>query len=118
MAIRKALLTLSLFAAASTAAVSAGNAESPIFIRTEQYPRPPYSGATYYIYERDSATICTKLEVCNKYDECTSSYHRGRYKASEDQDTGEPYDASPATRIPAAKLKKHICLVRYKLIGT
>lgn len=47
-----------------------------IFIRTEIYPRPPYSGATYYIYERDDKPICTKLEVCNKFNRCSTTYKK------------------------------------------
>ena len=55
-----------------------------ITIRTENYPRPPYSGATYYIYEREGETICTKLEVCNKYNNCSTSYTKGEFKEDED----------------------------------
>ena len=29
----------------------------PITVRTENYPRPPYSGATYYIYDQSERTI-------------------------------------------------------------
>ena len=89
----------------------------PITVRTESYPRPPYSGATYYIYEQSGQTICTKLEVCNKYDECTSQYFKGAYRAKEDQETGEPYDQTAALLIPRAKLNKHVCLRRFKLIA-
>ena len=88
----------------------------PITVRTESYPRPPYSGATYYIYEQSGRTICTKLEVCNKFGDCSAQYIKGAYRAKEDQDTGEPYDQSPAVLIPAAKLNKHVCLRRFKLI--
>lgn len=31
-----------------------------ITIRTESYPRPPYSGATCYFYEKGNQTMCTK----------------------------------------------------------
>ena len=90
---------------------------APITVRTESYPRPPYSGATYYIYEQSGQTICTKLEVCNKFGNCSAQYIKGSYRAKEDQDTGDPYDESPAILIPRAKLKKHVCLRRFKLIA-
>ena len=93
-------------------------AGAPVTVRTERYPRPPYSGATYYVYERGGVPICTKLEVCNKYGDCAASYHAGRYRAPEDRETGAPYATSPATPIPADKLKRHVCLVRYRLIPT
>ena len=89
----------------------------PITVRTESYPRPPYSGATYYIYEQSGRTICTKLEVCNKFGDCSSQYVKGAYRADVDKDTGDPYDQSPAILIPPAKLNKHICLRRFKLIA-
>ena len=89
----------------------------PITVRTENYPRPPYSGATYYIYEQSGQTICTKLEVCNKFGNCSAQYIKGAYRAKEDQETGDPYDESPAILIPRAKLKKHVCLRRFKLIA-
>jgi len=88
----------------------------PITVRTESYPRPPYSGATYYIYEQSGRTICTKLEVCNKFGDCSSQYVKGAYRAKEDQETGDPYDQSPAVLIPASKLSKHVCLRRFKFI--
>lgn len=91
-------------------------AASPITVRTESYPRPPYSGATYYIYEQSGSTICTKLEVCNKFGNCSSQYVKGAYRAKEDQDTGDPYDVSQPILIPRAKLNKHVCLRRFKLI--
>lgn len=88
----------------------------PTFIRTENYPRPPYSGATYYIYERDDEIICTKLEVCNKYDQCSTEYKKGPYKTDEDIETGEPYGKTDRVLIPTKKLKKHVCLTKFKLI--
>ena len=91
-------------------------AGAPVTVRTEVYPRPPYSGATYYVYERGGAPICTKLEVCNKYGDCAASYHAGRYRAPEDLATGAPHATSPAAPIPAAKLTRHACLVRYRLV--
>ena len=87
--------------------------KQPITITTETYPRPPYSGATYYIYERNGKVICTKLAVCNKYDECETSYHGGVFKAPEDVQTGKAYGGSPAVVIADAKLSKHQCLVKF-----
>lgn len=87
-----------------------------IFIRTENYPRPPYSGATYYIYERNDEIICTKLEVCNKYDDCSVTYNKGEFKEEEDIETGEPYGTTKRVLIPASKLKKHVCLTKFKLV--
>jgi len=75
-------------------------AAPPITVRTESYPRPPYSGATYYIYEQSGRTICTKLEVCNKFDECSSQYFKGAYRATEDQETGNPYEQTQPVLIP------------------
>ena len=88
----------------------------PITVLTENYPRPPYSGATYYIYEQSERTICTKLEVCNKFGDCSVEYFKGAYRAEEDKETGEPYDKSEPIPIPRAKLAKHACLRRFKLI--
>lgn len=85
-------------------------------VRTENYPRPPYSGATYYIYERDDKVICTKLETCNKFGNCTSIYKKGSFKEQEDVETGEPYNKTDAVAIASAKLKKHACLKRFNLI--
>lgn len=90
---------------------------SKITIRTEIYPRPPYSGATYYIYERDGEVICTKLEVCNKYDDCSQTYQKGAFKEDEDIQVGEPFGRSKAVTIPRSKLRKHVCLTRFKLIN-
>jgi hypothetical protein len=90
--------------------------KSDITIRTENFPRPPYSGATYYIYERDGEVICTKLEVCNKYDDCERTYRKGAFKEDEDVETGEPYGRTEPVLIPKNKLRKHVCLTRFKLI--
>ena len=110
--------TLVAVAAAPTSSAPAGhNAAARITVRTESYPRPPYSGATYYIYEQSGRTICTKLEVCNKFDDCSAQYIKGAYRAKEDQDTGDPYQESPTVLIPRAKLNKHVCLRRFKLIA-
>jgi hypothetical protein len=96
--------------------VSAGQ-RTPISIRTENYPRPPYSGATYYIYERDGQVICTKLEVCNKYEQCDVTYTKGEFKDETDIQTGEPYGKSETIFIPRGKLKKHVCLTKFKLLS-
>jgi hypothetical protein len=110
--------TLVAVAAAPTSSAPARHhAAAAITVRTESYPRPPYSGATYYIYEQSGRTICTKLEVCNKYDNCGTQYIKGPYRAEEDQDTGDPYRETPAILIPRAKLNKHVCLRRFKLIA-
>jgi hypothetical protein len=84
-----------------------------ISVRTETYPRPPYSEATYYIYERDGAVICTKLAVCDKHDACDADYHVGAFKTSEDAKVGKPYLVSPAVSISQEKLRKHQCLTKY-----
>ena len=71
----------------------------------------------YYVYETRGATVCTKLEVCNKFDQCEVSYHRGAFKDAVDEETGEPYAAAPAVTIGAAKIRKHVCLARYLVDG-
>jgi hypothetical protein len=87
-----------------------------ISVRIERFPRPPYSGATYYIYERGGDVICTKLEVCNKYDDCDTEYKKGKYKDEMDVETGEPYGTEKPVFIPTKKLRKHVCLTRFKLL--
>jgi hypothetical protein len=91
--------------------------QNRITVRIERFPRPPYSGATYYIYERGGEVICTKLEVCNKYDDCETQYKKGVFKEEEDIETGEPYGREKAVVIPTAKLRKHVCLTRFKLLS-
>ena len=86
-----------------------------VTVRTENYQRPPYSGATYYIYERGGTPICTKLEVCNKFEECATTYRQGAFKEPEDKETGIPYGTTPPGSIPAAKLTKHVCLTKFGL---
>lgn len=87
-----------------------------ITVRTENYPRPPYSGATYYIYERNGEIVCTKLEVCNKYDDCSTTYKKGVFKEDEDVKTGEPFGKTKPVVIANSKLRKHVCLTKFKLI--
>jgi hypothetical protein len=108
------IAVLGLFLTGSTT----GNAKQAgrITVRTENYPRPPYSGATYYIYERDGKPICTKLRVCNKYDDCETQYKQGAFKEDVDVETGEAYGRTAAVLIPSAKLRKHVCLTRFKLV--
>lgn len=118
MNFRSALAALIVLGALVPAAPATSKDGAPsVTVRTEQYPRPPYSGATYYVYEMRGTTVCTKLEVCNKFGECQVSYHRGAFKAPEDQETGEPYGATPAAAIGATKIRKHVCLVRYTVGG-
>jgi len=88
---------------------------SDVYIRTENYPRPPYSGATYYIYERNAQVICTKLEECSKYGQCSVRYVNGAYKDDQDVQTGEPYAKTAPTAIPRASLKRHACLARRRV---
>lgn len=117
---RKAFIAMTVlliggFAAGTHLLTAAATQQSRITVRTENYPRPPYSGATYYIYERDGEVICTKLEVCNKYDDCSIEYKKGRYKDEEDVETGDPYGKTAAVLIPTSKLRKHVCLTKFKL---
>lgn len=84
-----------------------------ISIRTESYPRPPYSGATYYIYEKNNRPICTKLEVCNKFRNCQIEYRKGRYQ--EQEDAGEPYARTDKVVIPSKRLNRHACLTKFNL---
>ena len=95
---------------------SASGQKNRITVRTERFPRPPYSGATYYIYERNGEVVCTKLQVCNKYGQCGTDYYKGVYKDEFDAQAGDPYGKTDAVTIPAAKLRKHICLTRFKLL--
>ena len=94
----------------ATAATQSGN---EITVRTESYPRPPYSGATYYLYERANEVICTKLEVCNKFGECGVDYKTGLFKEEEDKDA---FEKTPPIPIPHEKLKKHRCLTKFGLL--
>lgn len=94
----------------------AAGAREATTVRTESFPRPPYSGATYYVYERTGRTICTKLAVCNKFDQCETTYVPGAFRAPEDTATGEPFGTTPATPISSASLAKHVCLTRFGLV--
>ena len=94
----------------------AGPAET-ITVRTENFARPPYSGATYYVYEQAGRTVCTKLSVCNKFDQCDVTYKPGAYKDPEDVAAGEPFATTPAVAIAPASRSKHLCLTRFGLVG-
>jgi hypothetical protein len=98
---------------ATSATIGALNPAEQITIRTEIYPRPPYSGATYYFYEKNGQLICTKLEVCNKFGECTIAYKKGKYIEQEDT---SPFEKNPASIIPREKYGKHRCLTRFGLL--
>lgn len=91
-------------------------APTNITIRTEEYPRPPYSGARYYIYESGGQVICTKLKVCNKFDDCTVEYKAGAFRDEEDQKTGAPYGSTPPIRLTPNRWHSHECLRRFDLI--
>ena len=99
-------------AGATKAAIGVSTSATEITIRTESYPRPPYSGATYYFYEKGSQLICTKLEVCNKFSECTIDYKKGHYNEQEDTSS---FEKTPATVIPREKYSKHRCLSKFGL---
>lgn len=94
-------------------ALAAPRSKNEITIRTESYPRPPYSGATYYFYESAKLVICTKLEVCNKFGECDVDYKSGLFREEEDVSA---FATSAPSPIPFEKLKKHRCLTRFGLI--
>jgi hypothetical protein len=111
-------LTLALTSGFALPAWATGpDAPSAMTVRTETFARPPYSDATYYIYERDGLTVCTKLAVCNKYDECHAQYVEGAFRDPADTGDERPYATSPAIAIAAASLVKHVCLTRFGLAG-
>ncbi|AGH95414.1 hypothetical protein [Pseudobdellovibrio exovorus] len=84
---------------------------SAIAVRTESYARPPYSGATYFLYEKDGQVICTKLKVCNKYNECETTYKSGLFRDEEEMEEGvEPFEKTESQVIAPEKLKLHQCL--------
>jgi hypothetical protein len=107
---RLAAIILS-FASFASFAQDGGGAD--ISIRTESFARPPYSGATYFIYEKGGTIICTKLEVCNKFGDCTSEYKKGAFKEEGDDESSGKSDK---TVIPSAKVRKHKCLTQFGLI--
>ncbi len=99
------------------AALPVAAAAEAITVRTENFARPPYSGATYYVYERAGQTVCTKLSVCNKFNDCDVTYKPGAYKDPEDAEAGAPFATTPAVAIAPASLSKHVCLTRFGLAG-
>jgi hypothetical protein len=103
--------TLLACLASSTSACAAE--PPPVSIRTESYARPPYSQATYYVYEREGKVICTKLAVCDKYDQCDTGYHAGAFVDPQDQKAGKPAHETAAVLIPPGKRAKHQCLVKF-----
>lgn len=116
----KALAALILLSAACQSAAEskptpaqAPQPESPVTIRTENHARPPYSGATYFFYEKAGQVICTKLEVCNKFGECSVDYKKGLFREEQDND---PFDKTSPTPIPPEKLRKHRCLTKFGLV--
>jgi hypothetical protein len=111
-----AILTFVILSAGAAAAQKGMAGKPTITIRTENFPRPPYSGATYYIYEQDDEVICTKLEVCNKFGVCSTVYRKGRFKEEEDLQTGEPYGTTPRVLIANRKLKNHRWLTKFGLL--
>lgn len=104
------LLTLLFF---PVAVFSAPGTSKEITVRTESYPRPPYSGATYYFYEQGHQVICTKQAVCNKFDECDINYQKGRFIDPQDVDA---FEKTPPILIPTPKLNKHKCLTKFEFI--
>lgn len=102
-----------LAVAGSATATELQPQKGEVTVRTEKYPRLPYSEATYFIYERDGQTICTKLAVCDKFDACDTEYHAGSYKAAADTSKGDPYSATPKALIAPEKLRKHMCLTKF-----
>lgn len=105
--------------AQSNGSLNAGprKAGEDITIHTERYPRLPYSTATYFIYEKNGLVICTKLQVCDKYNSCESTYARGAFKDPIDKKTGVPFGTTQAVLIPKDKLFKHVCLSKFSLMG-
>lgn len=69
------------------------------------------------VYERGGNTICTKLAVCNKFNECDNTYVRGSFKDPEDIQSGAPADTTPKVAIKEASLSKHVCLTQFGLVG-
>jgi hypothetical protein len=109
----KPRLAAIIFSFLSVAAFAQEGGGVDISIRTESFARPPYSGATYFIYEKGGNIICTKLEVCNKFGNCTSEYKKGAFKEEGDD---EPSDKTDKATIPAAKIRKHKCLTQFGLV--
>lgn len=114
---RTILLALSLASIVATTAWAAGTEPPRMTVRTEIFARPPYSEATYYIYESDGRTVCTKLSVCNKYDQCRTQYVPGAFREPEDTGASQPDATTEAVDIAPSSRIKHICLTRFGLAG-
>lgn len=102
-----------LFMAGAATATDLPPQKGEVTVRTEKYPRLPYSEATYFIYERDGQTVCTELAVCDKFDACETEYHAGSYKASADSGKGDPFGATTKAVIATETLHKHVCLTKF-----
>jgi hypothetical protein len=92
--------------------------EASVSVRTERYPRLPYSSATYYIYEQAGQTICTKLEVCSKYNQCSTKFSKGAYKDPVDAAIGKAYGETPTAIISRSKWSRHACLRKFLLTNS
>jgi hypothetical protein len=116
LAASAAALGLLLAALGSTGAAASPDEDEPVTIRTETYRRLSYSDATYFIYERDGETVCTKLVVCNHYTAaCRTVYARGAFRAYVDLNAGAPTTETTPVAIPQRNLIRHICLRRFAL---
>ena len=121
MTIKRVLLTLLVLLIGGTAVAAlhfraiAAAQRKQITVRTETYGWGSYSDATYYIYESGGEAICTKLEICNKFDECHTTYKKGTY-TDEQNVNQDPYKKTDAVIIPQGKLRKHVCLTKFKLL--
>ncbi len=111
------LFALSLAPLLASAAWAASTETRRITVRTETFARPPYSEATYYIYKFDGRTVCTKLAVCSKYDQCSTQYVQRAFREPEDTGASQPYATTAAVGIAPASLSKHVCLARFGLAG-
>ena len=69
--------------------------------------------APFITYHAGPKIVCTKLSVCNKYDQCEVEYRQGEYREDGDDEPASRTDAVP---IPPAKLKAHKCLVKFGLV--
>ena len=89
-------------------------ADNIITIRTELYPHPPYSSATYYFYERKGEVVCTTLETLDKFDIAVTTYHKGFFKLREDLHD-YPVKSSNPQPISMEELTLHRCLSKFQL---
>lgn len=101
----------------SRASRSRAPASDEITLRTENYPRPGSASAVYYIYERNNEIICTKLDICDQYSKCTSTYHRGAHKDNREAELVQSYGQTTPLIVLPAQLSKHRCLKEFNLIN-